>query len=522
MTEMRHGKWWDRLGKQMETVPLDKIMEGRFTRLFPGIPGAKFDQADLEKLAEKMTAPQETNITKETDVDPEENQGIDSAYTYLGQFVDHDLTLDTTSHLREFLTEEQLKALVDFRTPRFDLDNVYGRGPDEEPFMYDGDGLRLLLGDPMSGNPFDTKARQLPRSPNGRALIGDPRNDENRIVAQLHTTMLRFHNAMADKLLHDKPGTTFADIRNQVRWHYQWVLVNDFLPTIINAATVASVFPDPYHPKFKIRKIQHQGNLELMPVEFSVAAYRFGHSMIRPQYRLNTTIQRRPIFSKHFEQDAADLGGFRPIPSDWAIDWQFFIDIGDTDQVDGLDDPITRKVQKAYKIDTSLVSPLHDLPPAVAVNPSILAARNLLRGATFELPSGQAVAHAMGEPVIPNDKLVIGKATFDDEKDQVLLSDVAPGFRDNAPLWAYVLSEAQVTSWAHLPANVDKATKDATPIRLGPVGGRIVAEVFAALLLGDRTSYLNAVHNFTPIPELTKAGTFGLAQLINVALGRTP
>ncbi|MEA2503531.1 MAG: hypothetical protein QOG36_574, partial [Actinomycetota bacterium] len=112
--------------------------------------------------------------------------------------------------------------------------------------------------------------------------------------------------------------------------------------------------------------------------------------------------------------------------------------------------------------------------------------------------------------------------TFDDEKDQVLLSDVAPGFRDNAPLWAYVLSEAQVTSWAHLPANVDKATKDATPIRLGPVGGRIVAEVFAALLLGDRTSYLNAVHNFTPIPELTKAGTFGLAQLINVALGRTP
>src|ERR1700730_11438769 len=119
MTEMRHGKWWDRLGKQMETVPLDKIMEGRFTRLFPGVPGAKFDQADLEKLAEKMTAPQETNITPETAVDAEENQGIDSAYTYLGQFVDHDLTLDTTSHLREFLTEEQLKALVDFRTPRF-------------------------------------------------------------------------------------------------------------------------------------------------------------------------------------------------------------------------------------------------------------------------------------------------------------------------------------------------------------------------------------------------------------------
>jgi hypothetical protein len=199
-----------------------------------------------------------------------------------------------------------------------------------------------------------------------------------------------------------------------------------------------------------------------------------------------------------------------------------FIDIGDTEQGDGLDDPIARKVQKSYKIDTSLVSPLHDLPPAVAVNPSILAARNLLRGATFELPSGQAVAHAIGEPPIPNDKLVIGKATFADEKDQVLLSSISPHFTDNAPLWAYVLSEAQVTSWAHLPPNVDEQTKNNTPTRLGPVGGRIVAEVFAALLLSDRTSYLNAGQPFKPIPEFTKGGTFGLAQLLNVALGRKP
>ena len=522
MTEMRHGTWWDRIAKQMKKVPLSEIMEGRFTRLFPGVPAATFEQADLEKLAELMTAKQEDTPSPETEVDPEENQGIDSAYTYLGQFVDHDLTFDPTSHLREFLTEAQLKALVDFRTPRFDLDNVYGRGPDDQPYMYDPEGLHLLLGAPMSGNPFDTGAVQPPRGPSGRALIGDPRNDENRIVAQLHSTMLRFHNTVADRLLADKPDTTFAEIRNQVRWHYQWVLVNDFLPTIINAATITSIFPDPYHPEFRIHKLAHQRHLELMPVEFSVAAYRFGHSMIRPQYRLNTSIERRPIFSKHFDQDAADLGGFRPIPSDWAIDWQFFIDIGDTDTGDSLDDPITRKPQKAYKIDTSLVSPLHDLPPAVAVNPSILALRNLLRGAAFELPSGQAVAHAMGEPVLRNDQVVIGKATAEDEADQVLLSDVAPGFRDNAPLWTYVLSEAQVTSWANLPPDVDNATKDATPIRLGPVGGRIVGEVFAALLLGDRTSYLNADHTFTPIPEFTKSGTFGLAQLINVALGREP
>src|SRR5947208_2469649 len=123
MTELRHGKWWDRIGKRLQEVPLSKVMEGRFTRLFPGIPGAAHQSADLEKLAEVMTAPLEKDITAETDVDPEENQGIDSAYTYLGQFVDHDLTLDTTSHLKEFLSEAQLKDLVNFRTPRFDLDN---------------------------------------------------------------------------------------------------------------------------------------------------------------------------------------------------------------------------------------------------------------------------------------------------------------------------------------------------------------------------------------------------------------
>jgi hypothetical protein len=251
MTEMRHGTWWDKIGKRLQEVPLSKVMEGRFTRLFPGIPGAAHQTADLEALAEKMTAPQETNITAETDVDPEENQGIDAAYTYLGQFVDHDLTLDPTSHLKEFLSEAQLKALVDFRTPRFDLDNVYGRGPDDQPYIYDPQGIHFVFGGPMSGNPFDAGAMQLPRGPNGRALIGDPRNDENRIIAQLHATMLRFHNVVADKLMADNPGTTFADIRNHVRWHYQWVLVNDFLPKIINAATVASVFPDPYHPEFK-------------------------------------------------------------------------------------------------------------------------------------------------------------------------------------------------------------------------------------------------------------------------------
>ena len=187
--------------------------------------------------------------------------------------------------------------MADFRTPRFDLDNLYGRGPADQPYMYAEDGIHMLLGEPMSGNPFDPDARQIPRGPSGRALIGDPRNDENRIVAQVHAIFLRFHNQVADYLAkpeHLGKNVSFEEVRKQVRWHYQWMLVTDFLPTVVNDETYRSVFADRHDPTPRLPGPQN--NLRLMPVEFSVAAYRFGHSMIRPQYRLNITIERRPIF----------------------------------------------------------------------------------------------------------------------------------------------------------------------------------------------------------------------------------
>ena len=500
-------------------------MAGRFTRLIP--VGAEFAEDDLRRLAEKMTATQEPTPTPEGKRDPEEDPTITAAYTYLGQFVDHDLTFDPTSRLREALTGEELEVLADFRTPRFDLDNLYGRGPDDQPYLYDQDGIRMLLGEPMSGNPYDPDARQVPRGPNRRALIGDPRNDENRIVAQLHAIFLRFHNQVADYLAkpeHLGKNVSFDEVRQQVRWHYQWMLVTDYLPTVVNNHTYLSVFADRHHPTPRLPGLQN-GRLRRMPVEFSVAAFRFGHSMIRPQYRLNTTVERRPIFlpkdhdSAHVD-DAADLGGFRPIPGDWAIDWQFFIDLGPGPGLAAtspLYDPIDRRPQKAYKIDTSLVSPLRDLPPRIASHPSMLALRNLERGNTFKLPSGQAVAKALNEEVIPDRDLVIGKATADAKP--TYLTQIAEGFAGNAPLWAYILSEAQVMSWRNARRGV---RKNDIPIKLGPVGGRIVTGVFAALLDGDRTSYLNEGAPFTPIADFTRGEKFGLAELINVALGRAP
>lgn len=510
-TLLRHGTWWDRVKRE----PLDAVMGGRFTRLFPDLPSARFDHGDLVWLAEKMTAPPEPESAQEIRPDPEENPGIPAAYTYLGQFVDHDLTFDPTSRLREALTKAQLRALVDFRTPRFDLDNLYGRGPDDQPYMYKEDGIRMLLGERMSGDPFDPGAVQLPRGPNGRALIGDPRNDENRIVAQLHAIFLRFHNTVVDKL-GGKKHVSFQDVRQQVRWHYQWVLVDDFLPRIMEEQTYRSVFPDHYSHVPTIPRLR-ENDLELMPVEFSVAAYRFGHSMIRPRYRLNPTIER-PIFCDA-RGGTTDLGGFRAIPADWAIDWQFFIDLGRGagpaagGPPSGPDAP---KTQLSYKIDTSLVHPLGHLPARIAKDPSSLALRNLERGMTFQLPSGQNVATALGLPPIADEELVIGKAIAGSRKRPI--TRVAPGFAGNAPLWAYILSEAQVTSWKNADPRADK---NAIPIKLGPVGGRLVAEVFASLLRGDPTSYLYAKPQFAPIKDFTQAGRFGLAELINVALGPT-
>jgi hypothetical protein len=506
-----HGTWWDR----RKDDPLDEVMGGRFTRLFPDLPGAGFDHAALKQLARAMTAPPE-EPGQETEEDPEENRTIPAAYTYLGQFADHDLTFDPTSQLRETLSPAQLKALVDFRTPRFDLDNLYGRGPDDQPYMYEQDGIHMLPGEPMPGSPFDPGAVQLPRGPSGRALIGDPRNDENRIVAQLHAIFLRFHNKVADRM-GGKKSVSFQKVRQQVRWHYQWILVNDFLPTILEQQTYMSVFPDLYRPVTTIPKLR-ENDLELMPVEFSVAAYRFGHSMIRPSYRLNTTIER-PIFSTD-PGDAADLGGFRPIPTGWAIDWRFFIDL-DHGAGPAARDPgsgrVVRKPQLSYKIDTSLANPLGKLPPRIAKDPSSLALRNLERGAIFQLPSGQSVARALGMPVIADNELVIGKATADSLLRPI--TKVARGFADNAPLWVYILSEAQVTSWKSADPGL---AKDDIPIKLGPVGGRLVAEVFASLLRGDPTSYLYAEPKFVPIKDFAHGGRFGLAELINVALDRKP
>src|SRR5436190_5575913 len=134
--------------------------EGRFGRMFRTLPAAQFEEQMLRKLADAMSADAEDTPTPETQADDEENPGISAGYTYLGQFIDHDLTFDPASSLER---QNDPDGLVDYRTPRFDLDSVYGRGPDDQPYLYRSGGLRMLLGDKLTGNDDDLKARGLPR-----------------------------------------------------------------------------------------------------------------------------------------------------------------------------------------------------------------------------------------------------------------------------------------------------------------------------------------------------------------------
>jgi hypothetical protein len=357
----------------LESTQNSPQFEGHFGRMFRTLRPAHFDECDLRALASAVVAAREPTQTPETEVDAEENTGISAGYTYPGQFIDHDLTFDPASSLQR---QNDPDALIDFRTPRFDLDCIYGRGPDDQPYLYEADGMRMLLGRSLTGNPHDPGTRDVPRNAPAsgpkRALIGDPRNDENVIVSQLQGTFLRFHNRIVDLL--DGSHVDFDTVQRLVRWHYQWVVLNDFLPTIIGWETLGSILPHLVNHTSILQdkpdlQFYHWRHEPFIPVEFSVAAYRFGHSMVRPIYRLNTTLtQRLEIFSM---DPNTSLTGFREFPMPWAIEWNLFFRMGPAPDLG------PERVQPAYKIDSSLVNPLGNLPPSVASQVPSPAERNL-------------------------------------------------------------------------------------------------------------------------------------------------
>jgi hypothetical protein len=482
----------------LQDVARSTLYEGRFGRMFRNLPPFLPPDQDLIALAGRMFEPAGSEEDEGLDT------GIPAGFTYLGQFIDHDITFDPSSKLQE---ENDPDALHNFRTPRFDLDSVYSSGPSDVPFLYDqaSGGFKLLI-DKVHGG----KEEDLPRNSQGRALIGDPRNDENLIVSQLQLLFLKFHNRVYDSLAGKipDPELRFDEARRVVRWHYQWIVVHNFLAHVVGNEVVNDILkvqeshvvtgPDGPHTVTTVKadlKFFNWKNQPFMPVEFAVAAYRFGHSLIRFEYELNDEAEDIPIFGKNADPKPpgdlkGDLRGFRPRPEKRVIEWERFFNF-----------PGKEAPQHTRKFDTKLARGLSVLPgfgPAGDHgNPPSLAERNLRRGKALGLPSGQAVANAMSLP----GAMVLTDAELD-------FGPLAPKFVGNAPLWYYILKEAEVKSQGK---------------RLGPVGGRIVAEVLIGLLDGDPASYLSMSPNWQPKKGEFGApadGTYNMPHLVSFAQGK--
>ncbi|MGH3624726.1 MAG: peroxidase family protein, partial [Sciscionella sp.] len=466
------------------------VPSGRFGRLFPGIEPRR--PTGVSQAAQ-FGAPGGLMDGGQTTLE-QDNPNLPSGFTYLGQFIDHNITFDATSVLGQQVDPD---AVVDFRPARLDLDNLYGCGPTVEPYLYDKQSSRTKF--PVADNAVD-----LARSSDGTALIGDPRNDENLILAQLHLAFSKFHNKVVDGLQQNSITDVFGDFlppgpppppdpsdtdiedlldrqsyfdelftraQQLVRWHYQWLIVHQFLPLTVGdvAEHVREHGPRFYRP----------GRRPFIPVEFAVAAFRFGHPTVRSSYLVNQNFAA-PIFSADPNtppDPRTDLRG-GPVKPGQEVDWSFFFETS-----------VTRRPQHARKTTATLATPLLDLPdsaiPGAATNALTeplrsLAVRNLLRSETQQLPSGQDVARKVGERVLTDEEL---------------------GTTGPIYLWYYLLKEAELLAHGN---------------HLGPVGGRIVAEVLEGILHADPTSYVSAFPAWKP--TLADAdGQFGIVQLLRFA-----
>jgi hypothetical protein len=461
----------------------------RFGRLFLELPGLYIDPRHLDSIGRKSGPMESTGAPKKTSTVP-------VAHIFFGQFVDHDITLDLTS---SFARLDRPEVTPNFRTAQLDLDCIYGDGPEGSPFLYWSgqaapddvfNGVKLLTG---ADEPGGTALGQndLARSVHGRAIIGDPRNDENRIISQLQLAVIRFNNKVADSL-HAKSGLVRGDLyretRRVVTWHYQWSVVNDFLPTVVGDALLEDIFGSGrkiYRPE-DCNFGPAYGAEPYIPVEFSVAAYRFGHSMIPQKLQIQHGKPALDLFGPK-------LGpGFTPlIDPDAVVHWPQLFDLSTPND-------------RADKLDSKLAPTLLDLPFVAAGDVKSLATRNLLRGQAFRLPSGEKVAERCGRPAAEISKVTLkakqlaGSATPP--------ADLAAG----TPLWLYVLIEAREIGRETSPGHFDKGEG------LGPVGGRIVAETLVGLLELDSASYLGSNRSWSPAYEPDKLGAAGVFNLLDI------
>jgi hypothetical protein len=468
----RFSRIFDRLPSFAEATP---ALRAALTDM--GAPGGLMDAQDPLHFG-----PIELITKPELSPDNRDNPTHTAGITFLGQFIDHDMTFDTSSSLGIPTAPE---SSPNARTPSFDLDSVYGRGWIEDPHLYD-DADRIKMKVESSGTFED-----VPRMRSATAMIADPRNDEHVIIAGMQAAFLMFHNAVVDMLRDEgggprvgvnddrTDGKLFAQARQIVTWHYQWIIVNEFLPAIIGLPLVRDIL------RSGRRFYRPRPGEQSIPVEFQGAAYRFGHSMVRPSYRANLAGDGGlPFFAFIFDPageglaDPSDLRGGCRAPRRF-VGWQTFFDFGGSQSVN---------VRPNKRIDTKISTPLFQLPLAAIAShdlPTALPQRNLLRHLTWSIPSGQAIAGSMG--ITPLNARQLAE-----------LSAFNVGLEHSTPLWYYVLKEAEVL---------------ADGMTLAGVGARLVGEVFIGLLQLDKASYLSQDDGWRPTLPSRARGTFSMVDL---------
>jgi hypothetical protein len=547
----------------------------RFGKMLKGLPPLLVSDRALELLGAAMED-NDVNAKPDRTEDPAgDNPGVPAGYTYFGQFVDHDITFDKTEGFPANMVPPE--ELQNGRTPTLELDSMYGLGPWQQPELYDPhfppEEARFRIGRTSAAPSPDQTGAPLPTSlpfdlpredPDPldaektlAAVIGDPRNDENLLVAQTHLLFLRFHNKVVGDLLSGAlkpvPGsealTPFEQARLIVRWHYQWLVLNDFIGNrIIQRNILDQVLKNGrqfYRPEDSPEEDggEQLANSKLpagvaaaemagrpfMPVEHSVAAYRMGHSMIRQQYDYNRVFRPGGLTPAsldllfHFTGNPTnDLRKFEPpqpvprgapIPSNWIIDWRRFFDF---EGVAGHDPAV--KFNPARRLDTRLANPLRQLPQFRnndRERPPALAQRNLLRGSRVGLPSGQDVARHLGVAPLSADDILTGGVSL-------LPTDILGGRTNQrtilfnnclhyaTPLWFYILKEAEVQQKGE---------------RMGDVGSWILAETFVGLLQLDKEAYLANAPNWQPfvgVPEGMDPTRYTMAHLISYVFDGKP
>jgi hypothetical protein len=423
----------------------DSVYGGRYRRLFENLPALDSEDEALHALGSP-------GGICDDDADPSTDGEMAAGWPFFGQFIAHDITADR-SPLGHHADADRIK---NFRTPRANLEVIYAAGPTGSPYLFQKDDpAKLLLGE----GGYD-----VPRNHEGIALLGDQRNDTHLFMSQMQLGFIRAHNLVVDRLRDDgvKEAEVFDDGRRATTWHYQWVILREFLPQLIGSGLTGELLDGG-------AKVFKPGDDPFIPFEFADAAYRYGHSQVRDAYRVNRHFGPVPVFP--------DLMGFGAVPVDHAIDWSLQFDV-----------PGKERAQRSKKIDGKLPRWLISLPRQISGEAqgsvySSLANRDLQRGQAVGLASGEAIASELGvEPLSP---------------EEVGLAET--GWDQETPLWLYVLKEAEALEGGN---------------RLGPVGGRIVGEVLVGIIDADPESFRSVNPSWRPTLPSHEAGRFGIADLL--------